>query len=271
MQTYHRHQVPDPDQYGWNQFRNAGGEPIYPQRDVLIGPISAAGTAGTIPNGKISGKMLVLEALVDIDALPWQADWYRGKVKQALGDNFDDNFALWFIDNAQHDNPQTPAARAHTVSYEGALQQALRDVSAWVEKGAKPSSTQYEVVNSQVLVPDNAKARKGIQPVIELRANGGKRANVAINEPVTFTATVEVPPEAGMVVSAEWDFEGLGTYPTGAKIDNPRSDVRLSATHAFLKPGTYFAVLRATSQRQGNARTPYGRVQNIARVRVEVT
>src|SRR3974390_2555951 len=161
LQTYHRHQVPEPDQYGWNQFRDAGGEPIYPQRGMLTGPISAAGTAGTIPNGKISGKMLVLEALVDIDALPWQADWYRAKVKHALGANFDDHFALWFIDNAHPDNPQTPAARAHTVSYEGALQQALRDVSAWVEKGAKPSGTQYEVVDSQVLVPAGAAARQG--------------------------------------------------------------------------------------------------------------
>jgi hypothetical protein len=28
--------------------------------------------------------------------------------------------------------------------------------------------------------------------------------------------------------------------------------------------------LRATSQRQGDARTPYGRIQNLARVRVVV-
>jgi hypothetical protein len=27
-QTYHRHQVPTPDMYGWNQFRNGKGEPI---------------------------------------------------------------------------------------------------------------------------------------------------------------------------------------------------------------------------------------------------
>jgi hypothetical protein len=271
IQTYHRHQVPDFDQYGWNQFRDARGEPIYPQRGMLIGPISAAGTAGAIPDGRINGKMLVLEALVDIDALPWQADWYRTKVKQALGSSFDENFALWFIDNAQHDNPQTPAARAHTVSYEGALQQALRDVSAWVEKGAKPSSTQYEVVNSQVLVPADAKARQGIQPVVVLKANGRDRAAVTIDEAVTFTATIDVPPGAGRVVSADWDFEGLGTYPISAPIDIPQSEVRLSATYSFSKPGTYFAVLRATSQREGDAQTLFGRIQNIARVRVQVT
>jgi hypothetical protein len=271
VQTYHRHQVPEPDQYGWNQFRNADGEPIYPQRGMLIGPIAAAGTAGAIPGGQINGKMLVLEALMDIDALPWQADWYRSKVKHALGSSFGDQFALWFIENAQHDNPQTPAAHAHTVRYEGALQQALRDVSAWVEKGEKPSSTRYEVVNSQVLVPAGANERHGIQPVLELKANGRERAEVAIDEPVTFTATVEVPGNAGMVVSAEWDFEGLGRYPLTAQIAIPQSQVRLSAAHSFSKPGTYFTALRAASQRQGDAQAPYGRVQNIARCRVVVT
>ena len=92
--------------YGWNQFRDADGQPIYPQRDLLIGPVAAAGTAGSVPNGRIHGKMLVVEVLMDIDALPWQADWYRSQVKEALGSSFEDNFALWFIDHAQHDNPR---------------------------------------------------------------------------------------------------------------------------------------------------------------------
>ena len=96
------------------------------------------------------------------------------------------------------------------------------------------------------------------------------RADVAINQPVTFTATIEVPPNAGKVVAAEWDFEGVGNYPVAAQIDTPQSLVRLSATHSYVKPGTYFAVLRATSQRQGDVKTPYARIQNIARVRVVV-
>ena len=88
LQTYHRHQVPTPDMYGWNQFRGADGQPIYPQRDVLIGPIGAAGTAGSVPNGRIHGKMLVLECLMDIDALAWQADWYRITSERATGRAF---------------------------------------------------------------------------------------------------------------------------------------------------------------------------------------
>jgi hypothetical protein len=270
LQTYQRHQLPTPDMYGWNQFRDAHGKPRYPQRDVLIGPIGAAGTAGSIPRGHIHGKMLALEVLMDIDALPWQADWYRTKVKEALGSAFEDNFVLWFIDHAQHDNPGTTAAHAHTVSFAGALQQALRDLSAWVEKGVRPSDTKYEVKDSQVQVPPSANERQGIQPVIQLSANGGVRAEVAINQSVTFTATIEVPPNTGKIVAAQWDFEGVGTYPVVATLDTPQPLIRLSATHSYSKPGTYFAVLRAASQRQGDARTLYARIENIARARVVV-
>ena len=271
LQTYHRHQVPTPDMVGWNQFRDRSGKPIYPQREVLIGPITAAGTAGCIPSGHLQGKMLVLQCLMDIDALAWQADWYRSQVQQALGSGFEDSFALWFIDHAQHDNPATKQALAHTVSFQGALQQALRDVSAWAEKDVRPTDTQYEVIDSQVTVPGTALQRRGIQAVVELQANGGARTNVKVNQPVRFTATIEVPPDAGKVVAAEWDFEGTGDYPEPSRIDTPQPLIKLSATHSFANPGTYFAVLRATSQRQGDATTPYGRVQNIARVRVVVT
>lgn len=270
LQTYQRHQVPTPDLYGWNQYRDENGEPIYPQREILVGPIAAAGTAGSSPNGEIGGKMLVLEALMDIDAMPWQADWYRSKVREALGTDFEDHFALWYIDHAQHDNPQTAAAHARTVSFEGALQQGLRDLSAWVEQGVKPAVTRYSIIDAQVRVPDNAHDRGGIQPVVWLQANGGVCAEVSVGATVAFTATIEVPPGAGKVVAAEWDFAGLGNYPMNARIDKPETLIRLSATFEFEEPGTYFPVLRATSQRQGDMKALYGRVRNLARVRVVV-
>jgi hypothetical protein len=270
LQTYQRHQVPTSDMYGWNQFRDSEGKPLYPQREFLIGPIAAAGTAGSVPNGHIHGKMLAVECLMDIDALPWQADWYRSRVKEALGAQFEDNFALWYVDHAQHDNPQNSAARAHTVGYSGVLQQGLRDLSAWVEKGVRPSSTQYEVIDSQVQVPVGADRRQGIQPVVILQVDGNVRAEVPVNQPVTFTATIEVPSNAGLVVAAEWDFEGVGDFPVAARLDTPQTLVRLSAIHSYSRPGTYFAVLRAASQRQGDVDTPFARIENIARVRVTV-
>jgi hypothetical protein len=271
FQTYQRHQVPPArDVYGWDQFRDAAGEPIYPQRPVLVGLMGSAGAAGSIPCGRIRARTLVLQALMDIDALPWQADWYRSQVQAQLGAAFDDSFALWFIDHAQHDNPLTLQAHAHTVSFGGALQQGLRDLAAWVEQGIKPSETRYRVEDTQVIVPDSAAERGGIQPVPALQANGAVRAEVRAGETVAFTASIAVPAGAGKVVAAEWDFEGSGTYPVPQDIGSPEASKDLAVTHAFARPGTYFPVLRVTSQREGDAATPYARIQNIARVRVVV-
>jgi hypothetical protein len=271
LQTYHRHQVPSRDMYGWEQFRNSKGEPIYPQRSVLIGPIGSMNGAGSVQNGRFTGKIIALESLMDIDALPWQADWYRTKVKEALGRRLDEEFRLYFIDHAQHTAPVGVPAQARTVNYQGALEQALRDVSAWVEKGVKPpASTNYKMVDSQVEVPKTVAKREGIQPVVHLSANGRERADVAVGMPVTFTAVVEAAVNGDKVVGAEWDFEGRGNYPVSEPLQDLKSRVTLKAKYSFSQPGTYFPVLRATSQREGDAKTPYARIQNLGRVRVVV-
>jgi hypothetical protein len=210
--------------------------------------------------------MLLVQSLMDIDALAWNADWYKSEVKKAGADK---DFALWFIDHTQHDNPQNDKAKAHTVRLDGPLQQGLRDLAAWVEKGVRPSETTYKVAETQVIVPARANDRKGIQAAVDLKVSGDARAEVAVSQPVTFTATIEVPTGMGKVVAAEWDFEGRGTYPVGADV-TPQERVSLSASHAYSKPGTYFPALRITSQREGNKTTPYARIQNLARVRVVV-
>jgi hypothetical protein len=106
---------------------------------------------------------------------------------------------------------------------------------------------------------------------VELRANGAVRAEVRVGEPVTFTASVETPPGAGPVVAADWDFAGEGAFAASERIAAPHPRVRLEATHAYSRPGTYYPVLRATVQREGDAETPYARVQNIGRARVVVS
>ena len=238
---------------------------------MLIGPAGTANAAGAPISGKVHGKVLSLACLLDIDSFAWQADWYRSAVREAMGEDFDDSFALYFVDNAHHENPMTPLARTHAVSYGGALQQALRDVAAWVEEGKRPLETVYEIADTQVLLPRAAAERKGIQPVIALSANGGARAEVAVGEEVQFAAEIEMPPGAGMVVGAEWDFTGEGLFTEAAGIAAAAGQVTVTAAHAWDQPGTHFAVLRVAGQRSGDAVTPYGRVQNIARVRVVVT
>lgn len=279
-QTYHRHQIPPGDAFPmWDQFK-AGGKPIYPQRPHQMGPRYALSGTGTLQTGRFAGKMIVVEAMLDEAAYPWQADWYRRQVQKALGERIDDQFRLWFVDRAMHTGPwpsrnePRPARTTRTVSYVGVLQQALRDVAAWVEQGLPPpASTAYQVVDGQVVAPPSALERKGVQPVVALTANGGVRAEVAVGEAVSFEARIDAPPASGVVVMAEWDFEGAGDFPVSEPFDYVTPDgasVTVRASYAFSEPGTYFPALRATSHRRGDARTRFARVQNLGRVRVVV-
>lgn len=271
-QTYHRHQVPGPDYYVWDQFRGTDGKPIYPQRRMLLGPIFAANAGGTVQTGKFQGKMILIESLWDREAFPWQADWYRTKAREHLGDRLDANFRLWFVDHAVHGDSTVQEDPTRTISYLGVLQQALRDLSAWVEKGqTPPQSTSYQMADGQVVVPGSAAERKGIQPVIRVQANGAKRANVSVGQAVTLTATIEVPPQAGYLVSTQWDLDGSGAYTVTSPLGKSRTArATVKLVHTFEKPGTYFVTLRAASQRQGDAKTPFARAQNLDRARVVV-
>jgi hypothetical protein len=277
LQTYHRHQFPPadpefdyPDVYDY--FRNPEGTPRYPQRGVDIGAAGTLGATGQIPTGHFNGKMIVVECLHDGDALPWQADWYRKKVAAVEGPHIDDKYRLWYVDNANHTDPTTEAQQTHAVAYSGTVQYALRELSAWVEQGIVPPPTsEYRVQDGQVQVPATGARRKGIQPVVHLTVNGGARAEVAVGQAVTFTAQIEVPPARGRVVSANWDVEGVGTYPEPAELGDPTSEtVQVTTTHAFTRPGTYYPALRVVCQREGNPSTPFARSLNLSRVRVVV-
>ena len=274
VQTYHRHQVPGNEYKVWDQFRDKDGRPIYPQRPMMLGPLFTRSASGVLPGGKYKGKMIVLASLWDREAFPWQADWYRLKVIENLGAETDNHFRLWYTDHALHGDLTKQEDPTHTVSYLGVLQQALRDLSAWVEKGiAPPATTNYNIEDGQVIVPPTATERKGIQPVLTLKANGGERAEVKVGEPVTFNAIIELPQNTGKIVAAQWDFEGAGSFGVEGKLipdGNSSTRVTLKTSHVFTKPGTYFTTLRGVAQRQGDVRTPYARIQNLARVRIIV-
>jgi hypothetical protein len=288
VQTYHRHQVPGKEYAVWDQFRDSQGNPVYPQRPMQLGPLFTAGASGVLPNGKFKGKMIVLESLWDREALPWQADWYRSKVKEHLGNSTDDHFRLWYTDHALHGDISIEDDPTHTVSYLGVLQQALLDLSDWVEKGIAPAATtNYKIVDGQVVIPKAAIDRNGVQPVINLLVTGKKRADVKVGETVTFTAIVAQPAKKGKIVSAAWHFEGStevavgndwnfdksDVYPVKANLTiakNNDSQMVIKTSYKFTKPGTYFPTLRVASQRHGNIVTPFARIQNLDRVRVVV-
>nr|WP_255374639.1 PKD domain-containing protein [Cohnella sp. OV330] len=266
--SYHRHQIPKQTGfYAWDPFKAADGSPLYPQRPLEIGPlITGSVTGGAKFDGMIHTKVIMVANVLDADAYPWQADWYSKQVKNSLGKSYDNHFRLWYNDNADHIGPRT----ARLIDYNGILQQALRDVSAWAEKGVAPAgSTRYQVTNGQVLLPAGAAVRQGIQPVVDLTVGGAARIDIAAGKSVTFKAKIQVPPGSGKIVRTDWDFLGDGRF-SAKSFGAPKPTVEVSVTYTFTKPGTYFPALRATSQREGNASTPFANVQNLGRVRVVV-
>jgi hypothetical protein len=274
LQTYHHHQVSTPDFYVFNEFRGPDGKPLYPQRPRVLGPDFVRGNGGcTTHTGWLrSGKMIMVETLVDEYAHPWSADWYYARVKETMGDRADNVFRVWFVDNAMHGPPASQKENSRLIEYTNVLEQALRDLSAWVERGiAPPASTGYRMVDGQVEVASTAAERKGVQPVVTLTVGGGARVDARVGQKLTFSGIIEVPPNAGKVVGAEWDFEGDGTYPVHGNLKTDASGTRATivASYAFKSPGTYFPSLRATSQRQPD-NTSYAQIPNLAQVRVVV-
>ncbi|HWH97733.1 MAG TPA: PKD domain-containing protein [Pseudolysinimonas sp.] len=270
----YRHQLPAPDSgyVGFDQFRDESGDPLYPQIAPVWGPIFTGGVGGnTAWDGSIDGKMMVLDNLYDVDALPYHADWYSQRVEASLGSEFPDRFRVYYTDHADHLDAPVESERArYLINWYGAVEQALRDLAAWVEDGvAPPASTQYEVQDGQVVVPDDADERLGLQPTVDLTVRGGDMVAVKAGQQVVFQADVEAPPGTGVIVATAWDFEGDGTYSEQA-VPHPRTELHTQARHRFETPGVYFVALRVTSQRDG-VESLFAQVQNLDRVRVVVT
>jgi len=272
-QTYHRHQVPNTIDFPvWKQFVGNDGKPIYPQRDLLVGPLFTRSASGVLPSGKLKGKVIVLSSLWDREALPWNADWYAREVHKQLKDQTDHNFRLWYTDRAVHGDVTKQEDPDRLVSYLGTLQQALRDLSQWVENGIEPSpTTNYRVVDGQVIIPPTAVERKGLQPVPQLLVEDQKAVVKNVGENAKFNVTIDLPENTGKIVRVEWDFENKGTFKKGKfKASQEKNVYNAESKHKFVHKGTYFVTVRIVSQRNGNKKTPFALIQNLDRVRVVV-
>lgn len=269
METYHRHQVPGADFPVWDQFRNAAGEPLYPQRPFLVGPLFTQNTAGSLLTGDVGEKVVLVASLWDREAMPWQADWYRQRVAAHGGP---DAVRLYYTKHAMHGDQPAVEDASRVVSYLGELQEALRVLAAWVEQGAAPpASTSYRIADGQVLVPDNAADRLGLQPTVSLTVNGGERADVRVGDVVRLEGTIAAARPGDRIVAAAWDFAGAGNYETATGLQAESGGTSVAASHSFSQPGTYFVTLNATAQPAAAVGTPYSRLTNLARVRVVVS
>lgn len=268
METYHRHQTPAEGFPVWDQFRDENGKPSYPQRPFLVGPLFVRSTAGTQLTGEFEGKIILAASLWDREAIPWQADWY---LQRAAARSGPDSIRLYYTEHALHGDGRDNEDPSRVVPYNGPLQQALHDVAAWAEDGVEPpASTRYRIEDGQVIVPESANERLGIQPTLSLAVDGAKRAEARVGEPVRLAGEIAVPPGGGTLVEVAWDFTGNGKFvPVTDSIGGSAAEV--ATQHSFSEPGTYFVGLRAISQRESYAGTPYGQLINLDRVRVVIS
>ncbi|GAA2971467.1 hypothetical protein JOD63_003445 [Microbacterium terrae] len=270
VQTYHRHQVPGPEYSVWGQFRDVNGDPLYPQRPFLVGPLFTAGAAGTVPTGKFEGRVILVESLMDREAYPWQADWYRARVEEHLGaDRLDGRFRLWLTDRALHADTDVRDHPDQSISYGGMLHQALRDLAAWVEQDIEPpASTAYRLDSGQMLTPASARERRGIQPTLTLSANGESRAEVEVGENVQLVAAAETP-GLGAFVRFEWDLDGDQVFDVVSDV-LPDATATQTRSVSFDAPGTYFVTVRGFAKRDPQDPRPFARLYNLARARIVV-
>jgi len=121
----------------------------------------------------------------------------------------------------------------------------------------------------------SAAERGGLQPVIDLSADGKDRATVGTGAPIELTARLEMPPETGLIVKYGWtianEAEGATvlekpqetggvekyswTFSDAAEavttLDKPQPLVELARTVTFSDPGTYVVRLKVSGQRDG--------------------
>lgn len=278
LEYYQRHTVPGDGEYGWNQYLNAQGKPLYPQRSLIIGPLLDAGAAGSASSGKFYGHMIMLGSVMDDQAYTWSSIWYKKLAEQQIGSSLGQVYRLWYMDNADHDPPgpvqeDFPSAADHIVPYTGEYEQALLYLNDWVATGkAPPNDSNYVLDNlNAVQLAPTAAQRNGVQPVVAMTARGANRVDISAGQSVAFSVTADTPPGTGKIVDVEWDLQGSGTFSPVTAVPSPGSHVTLTDKAAFTHPGTYFATVRISAARNGaEGASPYALVQNIASVRVVV-
>jgi hypothetical protein len=268
---FHRHHVMDGAQF---ESLRVDGVPIYQQHPIpRMSPLM-----GVSYTGHYQGKLLWIHHTHDSSLWPSQGIIYKGAVLEAQGpEGAADRFRLQWTENAEHvppmylPNSSRRATATWLIDYFPVIEQGLADLIQWVEEGVAPPSTTFEYVDGQVRLPASAAERAGVQPVVRVSANGGIRAEVNAGEPVQLEVTAEVPPSAGTIVSAEWDFDGWGSFPFRHDLDGSDTSIRLSTAHTYDAPGTYFATARVCSNREGKVDAEFRRLPNVASARIVVT
>ncbi|MCW2528383.1 MAG: hypothetical protein JWM76_3243 [Pseudonocardiales bacterium] len=267
---YRHHLLPSAE---WD-FLRVDGRPVYPQYELPeMSPFM-----GTVHSAEYQGKLMWVHHTHDSSLWPSQGIGMKNNVERLYGvEGAAKKFRLRWTENAEHGQPGLMAphsARASNtwlVDPDPVIEQCLADLTSWVEDGIEPEDTNFEYQDGTVRLPATAARRRGIQPVVTVTANDSTRANVSVGEAVSLRVRAEVLPAAGTIISVAWDFDGSGAYPFRHDVDGTSSEVTLSTTHSFDRPGTYFATALVESHRDGDVAATSRRIPNLASARVVVS
>jgi hypothetical protein len=279
---YHRTQTDlDLDQFGehYPEFEQqvVDGRAVFPTR-------AAFGWETTMVSSRYhydwTGKMIICQNLHDIGTWPVGAVNYHQRLIKLRGEQATDrDFRVWWFDHAAHTpgsmfpSAGRPHATTRLIEYAGAVQQALRDVIAWVEDDIEPPvRSRYEhTASGAVHLPDRAAERRGIQPVASLTVDGAVVASASLGRPVQLDLHVDLPSGTGSIIAIEWDVTGDGGWEPEPHVDGTQTSITASRTHTYTEPGTYWPSVRVTSHRDGAIEATTCRVPNLAQSRVDVT
>jgi Tannase and feruloyl esterase len=268
---FHRHHLMEDAQF---DSLRLDGMPVYEQHPVPL----MSSLMGVSYTGQFEGKLLWIHHTHDSSLWPTQGIIYKGAVLNAQGAAASaEKFRLQWTQNAEHipptflPNSSKRATSTWLVDYFPIIEQGLADLIKWVEEGVAPSNTTFDFVDGQVRLPAAASERGGIQPVVNVTANGGLRAEIKAGESVQLDVVAEVPPNGGTIVSVAWDFDGWGSFPLQHDVDGSDTSVRLSTTHTYDTPGTYFATALVHSNREGKVDAEFRRLPNLASARIVVS
>lgn len=268
---YPRHSILNNGNPAYNQYKDASGNPKYPQRAIqwINGPDSTKG--GIAETGAIKTKVMVMENLEDTNSFPYVAGFYAQQVEKALGKRkANEMFRVYYQEHAGHSNGGL---------VQGIFNQMVLDLVAWAEQGVAPKPSSRFTIDpmTQVVQPADALNRQGLQPVINLSGSdgltpGGDRVEVGILQPAYLSATIQMPPTTGQIFQFSWTIERLGvpaiTEPATV-LAAPNQQVSVNRPMTFALPGDYLVSLNASGDRNGASGTAT-EVKNFARIRVVV-
>jgi hypothetical protein len=267
---FYRHHLLDSEEW---DFLRVDGKPIYPQHPLP----SNTPFMGVAYSGQYEGKLLWVHHTHDASLWPPQGVIYGSQVLRAQGEEAAaKKFRLRWTENAEHVPAEFVPSMSHRASntwlidYRPVIEQSLADLARWVEEGVEAAATSFEYFDGKVTLPPAAAERGGIQPVVSVTANGAARTEAKIGEEVILEVLAEVPPGAGTIVGVKWDFDGSGSYPAKEDVDGTANKLMLSTTHAYDRPGTYFATALVESHREGDVRASACRIPNLASARIVV-